>query len=305
MKVFIAGGTGFVGSHVVARLLERGCGVFCLVHNTETANLPTPVRIIHGDATKPAGLAEGLKGVDAVINLIGIIRSYSARGVTFRRLHVETTQNLLQAAKSAGVKRFIQMSANGARQDGSTEYQRTKFEAEELVKFSGLDWTIFRPSIIFGPPPAGRIEFCTQLSGILRSSPFVPVFGDGNYRLQPVHVDDVASCFISALYNTKSSGRIFHLGGDETLSYNSILDLICLGMGVPPRRKIFVPWSLARPFVAFMGMFPFFPATAYQIDMLLEGNVIPEKEFKEFFGVKPREFSSETLSYLRLRRSAA
>lgn len=301
MNVFVAGGTGFVGSRVVAKLLEMGHEVVCLARKPEEVRLPESVRLVKGDATEPYNLAEALKGADAAINLIGIIRSHDARGITFRKLHVEATRNLLNAAKDAGIKRFIQMSANSAAPDGIAEYLRTKFEAEELVKSSGLEWTIFRPSLIFGRPPEGKMEFCTQISGILRSSPVVPVFGNGEYRLQPVHLDDVASCFALAVDNQKSASHIFHLGGPETLSYNTILDLICVSMRVSLRRKIFVPWFPVRPFVALMGSFEFFPATHYQIDMLMQGNTVPEMEYRKFFGVSPLEFSSETLSYLRIR----
>ena len=307
MKVFIAGGTGFVGLRVVAKLLETGHEVTCLARTPETVRLPASVRVVKGDATgasgatgasEPDGLADKLKGADVVINLIGIIRSNNARGITFRKLHVEATRNLLTAAKDSGVKRFIQMSANSAAPDGVAEYQRTKFEAEELVKTSGMEWTIFRPSLIFGPPPDGKVEFCSQLSGILRHSPVVPVFGDGEYRLQPIHVDDVASCFAFAVDNSKAANTVFHLAGDETFSYNTILDIICVSMLVPVRRKIFLPWFFVRPFVMLMGSFQFFPATHYQIDMLMQGNMVPEIEYRKIFGISPREFSSETLSYL-------
>ena len=301
MKVLVAGGTGFVGSYVVRRLLDMGEEVICLVRNPESAKLPPSVKVIKGDALKLSGLLEEFSGVDAVINLIGIIRSFRASGVTFPRLHVDATKNLLHAAKAAGVGKFIQMSANGASPNGIAEYQRTKFEAEELVKSSGLEWTIFRPSIIFGSPPAGATEFCTQLSGILRSSPFIPVFGDGKYRLQPIHVEDVAACFTAACENPEAAGRIFHLGGDETYSYVTILDLICMAICIGTKRKIFLSWPLLKPFIRLLQNFAFFPATAYQIEMLLEGNSVPEREYKEVFGIIPVEFSTTTLGYLRNR----
>ena len=286
---------------MVRRLLDAGEEVLCLVRNPESAKFPPLVKVIEGDVLKLSGLLEEFSGVDVVINLIGIIRSHRASGVTFRRLHVEATANLLRAAKNAGVGKFIQMSANGAAPDGIAEYQRTKFEAEELVKSSGLDWTIFRPSIIFGLPPEGSTEFCTQLSGILRNSPFIPVFGDGNYRLQPIHVEDVAACFTAACENPKAAGRIFHLGGDETYSYGTILDLICMAICIGAKRKIILPWPPVKPFIRLLQNFAFFPATAYQIEMLLEGNCVPEREFKEVFGITPAEFSTTTLGYLRNR----
>jgi len=299
MKVFVTGGGGFVGSRIVPLLLEAGHEVACLVRRPEEAVLPAKTRLIEGDALKPAGFAESLRGFDAVINLIGILRAFPSSGITFRRLHVDATLNMVRTALDVGIKRFIQMSANGARPEGIAEYQTTKWEAEEIVKSSGLDWTIFRPCLVFGPAPKGKTEFCSQLARLLKYSPAFPVFNGGDYRFQPVHVDDVARCFVGALDNAEAVKRIFHLGGNDTFSYRMMLDFICLGMGVSPGKKINLPWKTVRPFVALLGKLPFFPATHYQIDMLVEGNIVPEKEYREIFGIKPKEFSAENLSYLQ------
>jgi len=302
MKVFVAGGTGFVGSYVVGRLIDAGHSAVCLARSPENSRLPDTAALLQGDALDDGSrLAGKMAGCDAVINLIGIIREFPSRGVTFKKVHVEATRNLVDGAKRAGITRFIQMSANGSRPDGITGYQRSKFEAEEYVRNSGMEWTVFRPSLIFGRPPEGRTEFCSQIAGMVRFAPFMPVFGNGSYLFQPVHAQDVADCFADAPENAEAKNRTFHLGGKETLSYRAILDMICIALGRSPVYKVNVPWALAKPFISVLGRMPFFPATAEQIEMLMEGNTVPESDYTEVFGINPKEFSSETLSYLSKR----
>lgn len=297
MKIFIAGGTGFVGSAMVNHLAARGHELVLLARTPAAIDGHAGARIVAGNIFNP-NLTDHMLGCDAVINLIGIIRAFPARGVTFEKLHVEAVRAVVDAAKKAGVRRYLHMSANGVRPDGISEYQRTKARAEAYVKASGLDWTIFRPSLIFGDP-GEKVEFCKQLFLNFRSAPVIPMFGSGNYRMQPVHVDDVARAFGGALEKPETAGRVFHLGGDVTYSYREILNMIFLGAGRAPRPKLPVPWFLARPFVALLGRFPAFPATAEQIDMLLEGNTIPENDFKKTFEISPVPFTVENLAYLK------
>ncbi|MBI5178019.1 MAG: complex I NDUFA9 subunit family protein [Nitrospinae bacterium] len=297
MKVLVAGGSGFIGSYLIDALTARGHRVTCL--SRSTTRRTSSAENWRGDALEPASMAGALERHDAVINLIGIIRAFPSRGITFPRFHVEATRNLLDATRKAGVKRFIQMSANGASPDGIAEYQTTKAQGEELVRVSGLDWTIFRPSVVFGKPPEGKIEFCTQLGRSFKFAPVIPVFGDGNYRLQPIHAKDVAAAFAGALDNPASIGKTFHLGGDVAYSYREILNLIFIGMGKTPRAKLPVPWFLAKPVFSLLGSFAFFPATADEIEMLMAGNRVPETEYIKFFDIAPTPFNAENLAYLK------
>ena len=297
MKIFIAGGTVFVGTAMGHHLAARGHELVLLARTPAAVGGPRGARVVKGDVFSP-DLADHMRGCDAVINLIGIIRAFPARGITFEKLHVEATRAMVDAAKKAGVRRYLQMSTNGVRPDGVSEYQRTKSRAEAYVKASGLDWTIFRPSLIFGDP-GEKIEFCKQLLLNFRAAPVIPVFGGGNYRMQPVNVDDVARAFGGAVEKPETAGRIFHLGGDVTYSYREILNMIFLGAGKQPRAKLPVPWFLARPVFALLGRFPAFPATAEQIDMLMEGNTVAETEFKKTFGISPVPFTVENLAYLK------
>src|SRR5262245_38217408 len=155
-RIFVAGATGFVGRSVVRALLARGFLVRWLVRHGSERLLKGVESIdrVPGDVLRPEGLVACAEGCAAIVNLGGIIREHRARGVTFERLHVQATANLLRVAREAGVKRYVQMSALGARPDARSSYHRTKSRAEEAVRDSGLQWTIFRPSIIFGPGDA-------------------------------------------------------------------------------------------------------------------------------------------------------
>src|SRR5262249_26102854 len=140
------------------------------------------VEIIPGDVVTGQGIANGIVHCDAVIHLVGIIME--TRGATFENAHFVSTVNVLAAAQAADVRRFVQMSALGVRADGVSGYQTTKWRAEEAVRASGIDYTILRPSIIFGP----RDGFVNQMVGVMRSAPLVrPVPGNGQYRFRPIY----------------------------------------------------------------------------------------------------------------------
>jgi NADH dehydrogenase len=299
MKVFVTGGSGFIGSHLVKTLLDNRHELKLLSRSEPRKNIEG-VEIVVGDPLRPETIKGKLDLCDAVINLIGIIREFPSRGITYERFHYDATVNLATEAKNAGIGKWIQMSANGARVDGAvSEYQSSKFRAEEFLKSARFDLTIFRPSLVFGRPPPGKTEFCTQMLGIMKNSPVMPIFGDGRYLLQPVSVMDVASVFEKALHQNNDKPRIFHLGGREKFSYREVLDVIAKGAGLTPRIKIGLPYPLIRPFISLLGRFPLFPATVDQTDMLVEGNTLPETIFTDAFGIKPTEFSPENLEYLR------
>ena len=221
MRIFITGGTGFVGSHLRRELLAAGHQLRLLVHG-RPGNLAPGEETVAGDVRELASFRDGANGCEAVINLVGIIREFPARGVTFQKLHVEATANALAAAQEAGIRRYLQMSANGTRPGAVAGYHRTKWAAEELVRGSGLDWTIFRPSLIFGPEDA----FVNMLAGYIRSFPAMPVIGDGNYQMQPISADDVARCFALALAKPETVGQTYTICGPDRLSYNELLDAI-------------------------------------------------------------------------------
>jgi NADH dehydrogenase len=293
MRIFLAGGTGFVGSHLRCSLMENGHKLRLLTHHRHPCDEPD-VEQVFGDATRPETYASALGGCDAVINLIGIIREFPARGVTFERLHVEATRTLVRAARAAGVPRFLQMSALGAAPDGATPYHRTKYRAEEEVRASGLQWTIFRPSVIFGP----RDAFINRLAGFVKSLPVVPMFGDGGYRMQPIDAGDVARCFTMALAMPETAGHTYELCGRDRIAYRDLIDTIGRAVGRKRVRKAAIPIPLALWGARLLQRFSFFPVTADQIRMLREGSVC-DQAWRETFRFEPVGLEEGIRVYLR------
>lgn len=289
MKVFLTGGTGFVGSEVLRQLVSAGYEVRALVREGSEDKLTVSdgVAIHPGDITDAASLVGGLDGCDAVIHLVGIIREFPRRGVTFKKMHVLATENVLAAAEEQGVKRFLHMSSNGTRERSNTGYHRTKWQAEEMIRKSSLDWTIFRPSLIFAPGS----EFVHMLSEVIRRLPIVPVIGDGRYRMQPVALNEVASSFVKALEMPKTTGQIYHLGGSESYSYDEILDLTSQAMGKGHVTKIHQPLFMIKPMIRVMQSSEHFPITSDQLTMLVEGNVCDPTEWQETFGLKATSYA--------------
>jgi len=281
MRIFLAGGTGFVGGHVRCALLENGHELRLLSHRRLACTEPG-IEAVEGDATQPETLAAALQDCDAVINLVGIIREFPARGISFEKLHVGATKNLLAAARHAGIRRFIQMSALGARPGAVSLYHQTKYRAEEEVRASGLDWTIFRPSVIFGP----QDDFINKLADFVRKLPFVPVIGDGNYRLQPIDGNDVARCFAMALEMSETIGQSYGLCGRDRITYRELLTIVARTLGKKSVRTVQVPVSFMKLVTPPLQRFPFFPITMDQITMLLEESIC-DGAWKETFRFDP------------------
>ena len=289
MKVFVTGGTGFVGREILAQLLQSGHTVRALVREGSADKLADQGKVeVHtGDITDSASLVGALEGCDAVIHLVGIIRAFPGRGITFKKMHVTATENILEACDEQGVHRYLHMSSNGTRENGSTAYHRSKWQAEELVRDSGLDWTIFRPSLIFGRGS----EFVKLLTELIRRVPVVPVLGDGQYRMQPVSVTQVAESFVKALGMPESVGAIYQQGGSESYSYDVILDLTGRAMGREKVVKVHQPLFMIKPMIKMLQGFEQFPITEDQLKMLVEGNICDPGEWAEAFALEPISYA--------------
>ncbi|MDX2481275.1 MAG: complex I NDUFA9 subunit family protein [Desulfuromusa sp.] len=296
MKVFITGGSGFVGREIIRHLLAANHSVRALVRDTAHLKDISKIDAVVGDTTQPETLREQLSGCDAVIHLVGIVREFSGKGITFNRLHVESTENVLQAAEEQGVKRYLQMSANGTRENAVTRYHKTKWGAEERVRQSSLDWTIFRPSLIYGPED----QFINMLAQLVKILPLVPVMGDGQYQLQPVSVIDIANGFVTALDKPATIGKTYQCCGLQALSYDQLLDLIAQTLGqATGARKIHQPLWLMKRVVAALQSIPLFPMTSDQLQMLLEGNVCKDNSWQDDLSLELHELSSSIKTYLK------
>ena len=296
MQVFITAGSGFVGREIILQLIAEKHTVRALVRKAGALKDFVGIEIVVGDTTQPETLRNQLSGCDTVIHLVGIIREFTGRGITFKKLHVESTDHMLQAAEEQGIKRYLQMSANGTRGNATTAYHQTKWEAEELVRQSKLDWTIFRPSLIFG----SHDQFVNMLAQLIKTLPIVPVMGDGQYQLQPVSVRDIAATFVAALERPETVGKTYPCCGPQTFSYDQILDLIAQALGqVAGTRKIHQPLWLMKPIVSLLQSSPLFPMTSDQLQMLLEGNICKDNNWQTDFSLELDEFSSGIRSYLK------
>lgn len=289
MKVFVTGGTGFVGREVVRQLLAAGHEPVCLVRPGSEGKLPEGAKqsIRPGDVTDSASLDGALQGCHAVVHLVGIIREISEQGVTFDRLHRQATANMVAAAEAQQVLRFVHMSSNGACENADTEYYRSKWQAEQVLRGSSLSWTIFRPSIIFG----SEDDFCNRLAELIRRTPIVPVVGNGRYRIAPVAVEDVAAGFVAALRTPASEGEVYSVCGRESFTFNELLDQIGRALGRPRVRKSHHPLFLVKPLVSCLQNLPGFPLTSDQLTMLIAGNVCDPQSWIEEFGIEPQPFA--------------
>lgn len=292
MRIFIAGGTGFVGTHLV-EALRKSNHELVLVAHARSSKLVNGIEQIEGDVTRLESFEQAVSGCDAVINLVGIIREFPSRGITFERLHVQATANMLTATRKAGIRRYLQMSALGTRPDAVSRYHKTKFRAEELVRSSRLDATILRPSLIYGPKDA----FITMLARQLRLTPIMPVIGSGTYRLQPIHADDVARCFALALEMPETVGQCYELCGNNRLSYVELLDAVAFAMGKPSPFKPHIPLGLMKMIIPVMQRVPQFPVTMDQLQMLLEENIC-DSCWQRVFHFEPMDFQTGIHEYL-------
>jgi len=295
MRVLVTGATGFVGNEVVKELLARGHRVRALVRPGSQDKLQVRDRVGEalGDILDRPTVFQAAQGCDAVINLVGIIREFPRQGVTFERLHLEAARNAVDAARAAGARRFLQMSALGARPEPADPYHTTNYRADECVMASGPAWTIFRPSVIYGQGD----QSINLFAQIIKSSPVYPIIGDGNYRMQPAPVWKVAKAFAQALELPDAIGKIYDVGGPEPLTFNQIIDTIAAVLGKKVYKLHLPIWPM-RLAAGLLGGFSSFPVTTGQIRMLLEGNTCDPAAFYQDFGLKPVSFKDGLSQYL-------
>ena len=285
LQVFVTGATGFVGHAVLQRLCAAGHVVRCLVRHGSEGRLRGfgAIARIEGDVLTRRGLEEGMAGCDAVIHLVGIIREHRTANVTFERVHVEGTRNVLEAAKAAGVQRYLHMSALGTRPGAASRYHLTKWAAEEAVRASGSTWTIFRPSIIYGRGDG----FVTLLASMVRRLPVVPVIGSGRQRLQPIAVEQVAAGFAAALARPVTIKQTYEVGGPDAVTMVELIDSIGRALGRRRVHKVHVPLGVMTPLARLLHPLPGFPVTPDQLLMLGEDSVCDPRPFFEAFQLEP------------------
>ncbi|MFO0832795.1 MAG: NAD(P)H-binding protein [Phycisphaerales bacterium] len=315
--VAITGSTGFVGRFLVRELLQRGINVRALARSRDKADaiLPRPgeyagrLTVVIGNALHAADLKDLLSGVDACINLVGIIREVPREGVTFQRMHVDVTRTLVRECEQLGVSRFLQMSALNARPVGVSEYQTTKFEAEQALRQSSLRWTILRPGLIFGKGSV-IVElakgWCT---GHSQPYLFLPYFSGGvedqrvplgsvrrtEPRVAPVRVEDVCEAFANALVNDAAVGEVYNLVGSETLSWPQMLMHMKENIpgALPGLHPVGIPAEVAAiqaKVAGWMGLGQFLPFDEGMARMGAEDAVADLTKAREDLNIRPRAF---------------
>lgn len=297
MKVFLTGATGFVGRHMLDRLLSEGHSVRAMTRRHSGGRgteFLSSVQSGHrenftqasGDVVTGAGLDAGMDGCEAVIHLVGIIVEKGKN--TFEAVHHVGTRNVVEAACRRGIRRFVQMSALGVCADGVAAYQTSKWKGEEEVRNSGIPFCILRPSLIFGPSDG----FVTQMIDTMRKAPlFRPVPGNGRPKSRPVFIGDVTACFVRALNVDTATNQTVDLGGADELTLDQVLDEIarCAGIRKPaihvPMPLMFLGAALAQTFL------PSPPVTVDQLRMLREGSTCDIGPMKRIFSIEPRGFT--------------
>ena len=262
-------------------------------------------KIYEGDLSNSAAVKKAIKSSDVVIYSIGLVREFPHRGITFQEAQFEGVKQTVDLAKEFNIKRYILVSANGAKLDG-TKYQSTKYLAEEYLKHSGLDWTIFRPSLCFGDPRGdGRPEFCTQLKKDMLSLPIPsPSFHEGllplnagKFALSPIHIKNVAEFVVKSIDMDAAKNKTYKLGG-EAYHWKDLVPIMAAAYG---KKK----WMIPAPAIAvkalafFLQRFAWFPITVDQITMLMESNVCDSKKHFDLFQIEPIPYNTDTLSYLK------
>jgi uncharacterized protein YbjT (DUF2867 family) len=283
VKVLVTGGTGFVGPKVVHALRAAGQDVRALVRNPRRGRMLEAwgCELAVGDVTDAASLEGAAEGADVVVHLVAII---VGRPEDFRRVMEEGTRNAVAAARAAGARRFVLMSALGVSEEtkGLVPYYKAKWEMEQTVAASGLAHVVFRPSFVFGRDGGVLPLFVRQV----RWSPVVPVAGTGRNRLQPIWVDDVAAFFAAAVPVDAPTGT-FELGGPDAVTWDELYARIRRTLGVR-RATVHVPFGLLRPAAAIAERLPRAPITRDQLTMLAAGdNVADVGPARTAFGIEP------------------
>ena len=287
MKVLVTGATGYIGSNVRGYIKEMGHDVRLFVRLSSEDKIDTSdsYEVVTGDIFDTNACLAACDGCDVVVHLVGIAREFPAKGITFDQYHRAATENIINAAKIGGVPHFIHMSALGTRDNAPSIYHQSKFTGEEVVRQSGLRWTIFRPSWIFGEGDHG-----TKLIVNLIHKPVVPLVNGGSMMLQPISIDDVCAAVSKSIEMPETQGKTFELGGPDRIAFKDIVGQIASQLGVSI-RTMNVSSAMIRPVVAMMERYPWFPVSTDQLRLLTEDNVCGIDPFVKTFQIEPKPFS--------------
>lgn len=294
--ICIIGGSGFVGRAIVDQAVREGHKVTVACRHPERARnlLVKGARMVRVDVVDGRGLDEAVAGAEVVIYLVGLL--YERGRYSFQAAHVDGVERVLAACKRAGVSQYLHMSALGAGQVPESRYAGTKGEGEALVRRSGLQWTIFRPSVIYG---AGD-SFFNKFKALTRTLPVFPVIS-GDARLQPVWVQDVARAFVASVDNRHVAGQTFELGGPQSYTLIELLNMLMRELG-RTRYLFAVPHFVALMMATFAQLLPRPPLTRDQLVLLKHESIVVGEPFPAIFG-KPAALENVLPSYIRANQA--
>ncbi|MCV0404447.1 MAG: NAD(P)H-binding protein [Chloroflexi bacterium] len=290
--IAVIGATGFVGCHLVPHLVTNGHRVIAI--SRDGRRLPEwtdAVEARAGDVTKQ-NLDAAVAGADAVVHLAAIARETGGR--TFDEVNVEGTRRAVAAAERAGVRRFVHLSALGVIDDPKLDFLYSKWQAEEIVRASPLDWVMLRPSLLFGEGDG----FFNLIKVTLKwwSPGVVAIPGKGDAKFQPLSVDDLAMAIEQSVTDSGRARSVYELGGPEWLTYREIVDAVSDTTGMR-RLKLGMPIPIISALTAVTDkVLPIFPVSHDQISSLQRPNYTELDAFERTFGVKPKPID---LSYLK------
>jgi NADH dehydrogenase len=300
--VTVFGGSGFVGRYVVQALAKTGCRVRVAIRRPGQAFHLQPlgsvgqIHAVQANLRDEASVRRAVEGADGVVNLVGILQQSGKQ--SFDAVQAKGAGTIAKAARDAGVRSLVHVSALGASRTSRSAYARTKAEGEEAVMEAFRDATILRPSIVFGPEDG----FFNRFASMARFTPLMPLIGGGKTRFQPIYVGDVAQAVMAGLDGRARTGVPYELGGPKVYSFREVLDLIA-GYTQRERRYITLPFWFAKLQGAFLQLLPNAPLTVDQVRLLQSDNVVSRQAIDEVrtlkdLGIEPHAVEAIVPRYL-------
>jgi uncharacterized protein YbjT (DUF2867 family) len=291
--ILITGATGYIGRHLVARLVTQGERPRCLVRDINRAKRLLPadkVELVQGTTTSPDSLGTAVQGVDTIVHAAFLTADRKqSTGNEYEKTNVQGTANLIKVAKKAGVKRIIEIGGLGTKPDKPGSYMQGRYLAEKMLKESGLDWTIIQPSVLFGK----NAPFIKGLVDLIRTSPVVPLIGGGKTMFQPIYVEDVVTVLIKVLQDPAgTTNRTYTIGGPAYYSFTQIIDVLLKTMH-KQRIKVPAPTPLVGVGAAVMeAVLPKPPLTKAAMTLFSFDNITDLKSVQRDFGFTPMSFTT-------------
>ncbi|HEU0004231.1 MAG TPA: NAD(P)H-binding protein [Ktedonobacteraceae bacterium] len=290
--ILVTGATGYIGRHLVARLVEQGERPRCLVRDMQRAARILPaaqVEFAQGDTTRATTLAAALQGVDTIVHAAFMTADHKqSYGNHYYETNVQGTANLIKAAQAAGVTRIIEMSGLGTRPDKPGTYMQGRYEAERMLKESDLGWTIIQPSVLFGK----GAPFIKGLTDLIRTSPVVPLIGGGKIQFQPIYVEDVVTVVLKVLQEpARTNHKTYTIGGPEYYTFTQIINALLHTMH-KSRLKAPAPNALVGIGATVMeAVLPRPPLTKAAMALFTFDNITDLNAVERDFGFTPVAFS--------------